>query len=175
MDDKTPATKSRHRSGQHCRYNHSGLPPLKDHQSFVGKHMLYYGSTQKTHEAIEAMSNVVARCHRGCLEQPISGLVAGPPQLVSSSEFKPATDENDMDREVAVARCHGHVAPANTRQLCDGVAINSEPSLNIFPQAFTRHLSEKPTTKKTSELPEVVSGDGMRTGGNKGRRDVSSA
>ncbi|KAL3169972.1 hypothetical protein MRX96_015049 [Rhipicephalus microplus] len=79
-------------------------------------------------------------------------------------EFKSATDENNTGREVAVGRRRGHVTPANTQQLSDGAAINSEPSLNMSAQAFTRHLSEKPTTKKTSELPEVVSGDETRRG-----------
>ncbi|KAH8030385.1 hypothetical protein HPB51_006817 [Rhipicephalus microplus] len=84
-------------------------------------------------------------------------------------EIKPTTPDDIVDREVAVAIRRRQVATKDTRSLHDGDSANFEES-----GAIARNTFGGKTTKKTSELQEVASGD-TKTRPKKRRSEIGSA
>ncbi|KAL3199615.1 hypothetical protein MRX96_001370 [Rhipicephalus microplus] len=162
MAATAPAAKCRPLLRSTCRSNLGAQPPKECFQSFQAEHSCYYETARKTPGAImTSTADVVARRHRGGLEHQGGLNTWGTswlgPHWLSCSETGRATHGNVADRKVVVARHRRDVVTTNTWHLRDRATVNSEGS-----EAFARNLSEKTTTKKTSELQKVISGGSTR-------------
>ncbi|KAL1432517.1 hypothetical protein MTO96_013272 [Rhipicephalus appendiculatus] len=144
MDETTPSTKSMPPFRPTCRYNHCCLPSPGDDGMFLEEHR---------------------RLYDGAREHDFTSWLG--PLWVSCAVFELAFRNTISGRKKAVVRCR-RVATSNTRRVCGGFAVNSEP-----PEAYAQHLSEK--TMSTPGLQEVVPGYATRIRGNLKRRSAATS